>query len=249
MKVFFNEVGYDKALPALIKAFKKSLEKAMDDYGDNRLVPFDEEIKAAAEKVLLQEDRDMAVRKEALEEAHTIEWNCYHCHCFVYPRVEECPVFFDKYYELGGLRYMDETDMSLEDAMRYDMRDMFVDWFKDKRKLTTFDVDRNMTKSEQKRFEKEFANELAMNRAALHKDEDAFKSGINAFMKREGLSQRRLAQKIGTVNATVFNWCMGKTEPNVRNVSELIRAGMQIEEIFGYEIAALIRKSELDIQQ
>lgn len=241
MKVFFTEVGYDKALPALIKAFKKSLEKAMDDYGDNRLVPFDDEIKAAAEKVLLQEDRDMAVRKQALEEAHTIEWNCYHCHCFTYPRVEECPVFFDKYYELGGLRYMDETDMSLEDAMRYDMRDMFVDWFKEKRKLTTFDVDRNMTKSEQKRFEKEFANELAMNRAALHKDEDSFKTGINAFMKREGLSQRRLAQKIGTVNATVFNWCVGYTEPNLKTVSELIKAGMSAEEIFGPEIAAMLK--------
>ena len=243
MKVFFNEVGYDKALDALVKAFKKSLEKAMDDYGDNRLVPFDEEIKAAAEKVLLQEDRDMAVRKEALEEAHTIEWNCYHCHCFTYPRVEECPVFFDKYYELGGLRYMDETDMTLEDAMRYDMRDMFVDWFKEKRKLTTFDVDRNMTKSEQKRFEKEFANELARNQSALNKDEEVFKTGINAFMKRSGLSQRRLAQKIGTVNATVFNWCIGYTEPSVRNVSELIKAGMSAEEIFGPEIATMLKNN------
>ena len=243
MQVFFNEVSYDKALEALIKAFKKSLEKAMDDYGDNRLVPFDEEIRAAAEKVLVQEDRDMTIRKKALEEAHMIEWNCYHCHCFTYPRVEECPVFFDKYYELGGLRYMDETDMSLEDAMRYDMQDMFVDWFKEKRVLNTFDLDRNMTKAEQKRFNKEFANERARNLCALHDDEHIFKNGINAFLKRTGLSQRRLSHKIGTVNATVYNWCIGSTEPSVKNISELIKAGMSAVEIFGVEVAAILQKN------
>ena len=80
-----------------------------------------------------------------------------------------------------------------------------------------------------------------MNQASLQKDDNVFNTGINAFMKRAGLSQRRLAQKIGTVNATVFNWCYGFTEPNVKNVSELIKAGMSAEEIFGPEIAAMLK--------
>lgn len=241
-----NEVSYDIALKALVKSFKKSVDDGFEDYGDNRLVPLDEEIQKAAEDVLSQEDRDHKVRECALADARMIEWNRYHAYIFKYPRVEACPVFLDKYYTLGGCRYLDETDLSLEEAMRYDMRNSYVDWFKENRKLVKIGIDDKLSKSELKRLEQEYQAVEGSNMCALHKDEDIFKIGINSFLKRIGMSQRRLSQKIGTVNATVYNWCMGKTEPNVKHISELIRAGMRIEEIFGYEIAAIIRNTTME---
>lgn len=244
-----NEVSYDIAVKALVKSFKKSVDDGFEDYGDNRLVPLDEEIQKAAEAVLSQEDRDNKVREEALAETRMIEWNRYHSYVFSYPKVEVCPAFLDKYYTLGGCRYLDETDMSLEDAMRYDMRNSYVDWFKEKRKLSKIEIDNTLSKSELKRLEEEYQCVEGSKLFSMHKDEDIFKIGINSFLKRVGMSQRRLSQKIGTVNATVYNWCVGRTEPNVKNISELIRAGMLVEEIFGYEIAAIIRKSELDIKR
>lgn len=241
-----NEVSYDIALKALVKSFKKSVDDGFEDYGDNRLVPLDEEIQKAAEAVLSQEDRDHKVREGALADARMIEWNRYHAYIFSYPRVEACPVFLDKYYTLGGCRYLDETDLSLEEAMRYDMRNSYVDWFKENRKLEKLHIDDKLSKSELKRLEQEYQAVEGSNMCALHKDEEIFKIGINSFLKRIGMSQRRLSQKIGTVNATVYNWCMGKTEPNVKHISELIRAGMRIEEIFGYEIAAIIRNTTME---
>lgn len=241
-----NEVSYDIALKALVKSFKKSIDDGFEEYGDNRLVPLDEEIQKAAEAVLLKEDRDHKVRDEALAETRMIEWNRYHKYVFSYPRVEACPAFLGKYYTLGGCRYLDETYMSLEDAMRYDMRNSYVDWFKENRKLVEIGIDDTLSKSEMKRLEKEYQCVEGSKLFVIHKDEDIFKVGINAFLKRVGMSQRRLSQKIGTVNATVYNWCMGKTEPNVKHVSELIRAGMRIEEIFGYEIAAIIRNTTME---
>ena len=61
-----NNEKLESASHALFEAFKKGIIRGLEDYGDNRLVPEPDEILAAAKKVLEQEDKDFAVRTEAV---------------------------------------------------------------------------------------------------------------------------------------------------------------------------------------
>ena len=75
------------------------------------------------------------------------------------------------------------------------------------------------------------------------KQETPFQSGINALLKRLGLSQRKLSEKIGRSNMAVSQWCLGKHEPKVGDIDALIRLGMNAEEIFGKELAGILMKN------
>lgn len=79
------------------------------------------------------------------------------------------------------------------------------------------------------------------------KEETPFQAGVNALLKRLGLSQRKLGERIGRSNMAVSQWCLGKHEPKVGDVDGLIRLGMKAEEIFGKELAGiLLRNSDPD---
>lgn len=75
------------------------------------------------------------------------------------------------------------------------------------------------------------------------KEETHFQAGVNALLKRLGLSQRKLGERIGRSNMAVSQWCLGKHEPKVGDVDGLIRLGMKAEEIFGKELAGILMKN------
>lgn len=75
------------------------------------------------------------------------------------------------------------------------------------------------------------------------KEETPFQAGVNALLKRLGISQRKLGERIGRSNMAVSQWCLGKHEPKVGDVDGLIRLGMKAEEIFGKELAVILMKN------
>ena len=75
------------------------------------------------------------------------------------------------------------------------------------------------------------------------KQETPFQAGMNSFIKRLGLSQRKLSEKIGRSNMAVSQWCLGRHEPKVGDIDGLIRLGMTAEEIFGKELAGILMKN------
>lgn len=70
--------------------------------------------------------------------------------------------------------------------------------------------------------------------------ETPFQTGIKQLLDRLGLSQRKLAERIGRSNMAVSQWCLGKHEPKVGDLYVLIRAGMTAEELFGEPIARML---------
>lgn len=75
------------------------------------------------------------------------------------------------------------------------------------------------------------------------KEETPFQAGVNSLLKRLGLSQRKLGERIGRSNMAVSQWCLGKHEPKVGDVDGLIRLGMKADEIFGKELAGILMKN------
>jgi transcriptional regulator with XRE-family HTH domain len=69
------------------------------------------------------------------------------------------------------------------------------------------------------------------------KQQTPFQKGINSFLKRLGISQRKLGERIGRSNMAVSQWCLGKHEPKVGDLDVLIKAGITAEELFGESIA------------
>lgn len=72
------------------------------------------------------------------------------------------------------------------------------------------------------------------------KEETPFQAGVNALLKRLGISQRKLGERIGRSNMAVSQWCLGKHEPKVGDLDVLIKAGMTAEELFGEPIARIL---------
>ena len=77
------------------------------------------------------------------------------------------------------------------------------------------------------------------------KKQTPFQAGINKFLKRMGLSQRKLGEQIGKSNMAVSQWALGKHEPKVGDLDCLIDMGMTAAEIFGENVArTLLKNSE-----
>ena len=149
---------------ALVEAFKKGVTNFFYTRGGNRIIPPDDKITEAAKKVLQQEEKDFNLRIEALQSTLEID-----CRMFgeyrekYYPPARECPLAFSSYSWLGGAYFLDETDMSLEEALRHCLSDTFFEWYMSKRTAISYELDKNLTKEQIKRFEKEFANTQSKN--------------------------------------------------------------------------------------
>ena len=79
--------------------------------------------------------------------------------------------------------------------------------------------------------------------------QNPFQQGINSFLKRIGISQRKLAEKIGKSNMAVSQWCLGKHEPKVGDLEGLIKEGMTADEIFGEDVAKTLFENTLKPQE
>lgn len=67
-------------------------------------------------------------------------------------------------------------------------------------------------------------------------------------MNRNGLKQQQAADLIGVSQATISNWCKGKT-PDYETLSKLITFGMTACELFGKELGnELMKNSMVDTQ-
>ena len=65
-------------------------------------------------------------------------------------------------------------------------------------------------------------------------------------MNRKGLKQQQAADLIGVTQATISNWCKGKT-PDYETLSKLITFGMTARELFGKELGdELVKNSSAD---
>lgn len=81
------------------------------------------------------------------------------------------------------------------------------------------------------------------------KQQTPFQKGINSFLKRLGISQRKLGERIGRSNMAVSQWCLGKHEPKVGDLDVLIKAGMTAEELFGDDVAKTLFENTLKPQE
>lgn len=147
------------ALEALVAAFKQGVRNFFETRGDNRLVPTDEELRNTAADVLQQEEKDGKLRELARDAILEID-----CRMFgeyrdkYYPPVKECPVFLNKYSWIGGSTYLDDEDMTLADCLRYSLQNTYEDWYRERRTAISYELDRNLTQEQIKRFEREFGN-------------------------------------------------------------------------------------------
>lgn len=147
------------ALEALVAAFKQGVSNFFETRGDNRLVPTDEELRNAAADVLQQEEKDGKIRELARDEILEMD-----CRMFgeyrdkYYPPVKECPVFLPKYSWTGGSTYLDDEDMTLKDCLRHSLLSTYDGWYRSKRTVIAYELDRNLTQEQIKRFEREFGN-------------------------------------------------------------------------------------------
>lgn len=66
----------------------------------------------------------------------------------------------------------------------------------------------------------------------------------NMFLNRKGLTRKELAEKLGFKETAVGNWCAGNSTPNYCTIAELIRLGIVAEELFGSNLAEILRKNE-----
>ena len=65
---------------------------------------------------------------------------------------------------------------------------------------------------------------------------------FNKFMQRKGLKQQEAADLIGVTQATISNWCKGKT-PDLGTIERLIGFGITTQEIFGEELGDTLIKN------
>lgn len=62
------------------------------------------------------------------------------------------------------------------------------------------------------------------------------------FLRRKGLKQQEAAELFGVTQATISNWCKGKT-PDFLTVEKLIGHGLTAQELFGDEIGLRLMKN------
>ena len=131
-----NNEEINLAIEALVKAFKQGIENTFESLGDNRLVPTDDEIRDAARRVIMQEERDCKLRTRSHDGVIEIYTRMHEVNRSKdFPSAAECPVFIEKYSWTCGAYYMDVDDVSIEEAMRWGLDSTYFDWFSEKRKL------------------------------------------------------------------------------------------------------------------
>lgn len=124
-----NNEKLESASHALFEAFRKGIIHGLEDYGDNRLVPEPDEILAASRKVLEQEEKDFAVREEAVftREEITVRMS-RGGNPIRFPAPVDVPFCFDEYCYIGGVFFLDDVDMTLEDGLRECIRHTVNEW-------------------------------------------------------------------------------------------------------------------------
>ena len=119
----------EESVRALSDAFRNGIIRGLEDDGDNRLVPEPDEILAAAKKVLEQEEKDFAVREEALLTREEITARMYNgMRKIRFPSPVDTPFCFDRYCYIGGVFFLDDVDMTLEDGLRECIRHTVNEW-------------------------------------------------------------------------------------------------------------------------
>ena len=63
----------------------------------------------------------------------------------------------------------------------------------------------------------------------------------NSFLQRMGWGQKDLAERLHLSTSTVGMWCIGKTAPSYSVIVELVKLGMNLEELFGPELAEMFK--------
>lgn len=124
-----TEEELDKHAHLLSDAFRRGIIRGLEDYGDNREVPHPDEILAAAKNVLEQEEKDFVVRERALltrEEITARMSRGMKKICF--PAPVDIPFCFDEYAYIGGIFFLDDVDMTLEEGLRECMQNTIDDW-------------------------------------------------------------------------------------------------------------------------
>lgn len=113
----------------LAYAFRKGIIKGLEDYGDNRSVPTIDEIHAAARNVLDKEREDFAVREKALLTREEITFRMSNGGKHIrFPAPVDIPIDFDEYSYIGGVFFLDDVDMSLEEGLRECLEHTIDDW-------------------------------------------------------------------------------------------------------------------------
>lgn len=113
----------------LAYAFRKGVIRGLEDYGDNRAVPSIEEIHAAARNVLDKEREDFVVRTRALLTREEITARMSNGMKKIrFPAPVEIPVDFDEYSYIGGIFFLDDVGMSLEEGLRECLQHTIDDW-------------------------------------------------------------------------------------------------------------------------
>ena len=125
-----NNEEMNSAIDGLVSAFKQGVSNFFETRGDNRLVPTDDEIREAARRVLTQEAKDCKIRELARKNLIEIDLYMHRGGNKDFPPASECPVFLGKYSWTGGSRYLDDTDMSLEECLRHSMESTYDEWFR-----------------------------------------------------------------------------------------------------------------------
>lgn len=113
----------------LAYAFRKGIIRGLEDYGDNRVVPTIDEIHAAARNVLDKEREDFVVRTRALltrEEITARMSKGMRKICF--PAPVDIPIDFDEYSYIGGIFFLDDVGMTLEEGLRECLQHTIDDW-------------------------------------------------------------------------------------------------------------------------
>ena len=116
----------------LAAAFRKGIIRGLEDYGDNRLVPPLDEIYSTARKVIDKEEQDFVVRERALFHREEIVNRMYNGNkkiCF--PAPVDIPFKFKEYAYIGGIFFLDDTKMTLEEGLRECMFHTIDDWLLD----------------------------------------------------------------------------------------------------------------------
>lgn len=62
------------------------------------------------------------------------------------------------------------------------------------------------------------------------------------FLRRKGMKQQDAAKLIGVTQATISNWCKGKT-PDFGTVEKLISHGLTAQELFGEEVGTKLMEN------
>jgi len=161
------------ALEALVAAFKQGVGNFFETRGDNRIVPTEDELRSTAADVLQQEEKDGKLRELARDAILEID-----CRMFgeyrdkYYPPVKECPVFLQKYSWIGGSRYLDDDELTIADCLRYSLQNTYEDWYRERRTAISYELDRNLTQEQIKRFEREFGNLMASGTLRPRKHEE-----------------------------------------------------------------------------